>query len=365
MKLAIISVSKTGARLGALIKERCPGEDIHLFERHGAESGAEAAYFNRTFALTHDIFHKFDGILYIMASGIVVRAIALCLQSKVKDPAVLCMDECGKHCISLLSGHLGGANDLCRLISKAAGADPVITTATDVHGRRAPDDVARVLMMRVEPVGALKPVNSLIAENKKVLWFIDPSAEGAPSISRRLQELGVTAQSLDDIKKYHFDGAVIISEKNVQVPFPHVFLRPKNLFVGIGCRRGTSREDIQKAFDSSLSMIHGFSYQVKSLASVDRKADEPGLLAFAAQMKLPVHFYTAGQLKKICDAYQLETSPFVEKIIGVGNVCQSAALMEARQGKTALPKKKFHGITISIALGLSSSSVSGQAIRTK
>lgn len=108
-----------------------------------------------------------------MAAGIAVRAVAPHIVSKASDPAVLVMDECGKHCISLLSGHLGGANAWAREVAAAVGADPVITTATDVHGYRAPDDVARELHMRVEPLGALKPVNSAIAEGKSFLWLVD------------------------------------------------------------------------------------------------------------------------------------------------------------------------------------------------
>ena len=105
MKYAVISVSREGALLGQRVKDGISGEGT-LYERKGAESGGEAVYFNRTLALTSDIFTKYDGLLFIMASGIAVRAVAPHVVSKASDPAVLVMDECGKHCISLLSGHL-------------------------------------------------------------------------------------------------------------------------------------------------------------------------------------------------------------------------------------------------------------------
>ena len=109
MKYAIVSVSKEGAQLGVRVKAGISGEGT-LYERRDGASGKEAVYFTRTLALTADIFSCYDGILFIMASGIAVRAIAPHVVSKASDPAVLVMDECGKHCISLLSGHLGGAN---------------------------------------------------------------------------------------------------------------------------------------------------------------------------------------------------------------------------------------------------------------
>ncbi len=364
MKYAIISVSKEGAQLGARVKAGISGEGI-LYERKGSASGEEAVYFTRTLALTAEIFSCYDGILFIMASGIAVRAIAPHVVSKASDPAVLVMDECGKHCVSLLSGHLGGANAWAREVSAAVGAAPVITTATDVHDRRAPDDIARELMMRVEPLAALKPVNTVIAAGRTFCWFLDETVEGSASIATRLKEKGIRTEPLDRLDANAFDACAIITEKPVTVKKPFVCLRPKNLFVGIGCKRGTSQELVQSAFTAALAQAGAYPYQVASLASVDAKADEKGLLDFASSMHLPIHFYKAEELRKIAEEYHLESSKFVEKTIGVGNVCQSAALMESMKGKTLLPKTKFVSATVAIALGLSGSSALDRAMKKK
>ena len=364
MKYAIISVSRAGAILGKRIKAAMMG-DITLYERIGSESGEPAEYFQRTLALTSEIFSHYDGLLFIMASGIAVRAVAPHVISKASDPAVLVMDECGKHCISLLSGHLGGANAWAREVASAIGADPVITTATDVHEKRAPDDIARQLMMRVYPLPALKPVNSLIAEGKSVCWFIDENVDGTDSISFRLEEKGITAFPLKEIGNRKFDGSVIISENTYRHDKPCVYLRPKNLFVGIGCKRGTPEKLIQDAYEQALAQCGVYGYQVASLASVDLKADEKGLLDFAFHKNLPIHFYKAEELRKITEDYNLDISKFVEKTIGVGNVCQSAALMESKKGKTVLPKTKFASATVSIAKGLSGSLELDRVIKRK
>ena len=344
MHYAIISVSKTGALLGAKVKAGLSGDGT-LYERKGSESGEEALYFNRTLALTADIFPKYDGLLFIMASGIAVRAIAPHVVSKASDPAVLVMDECGKHCISLLSGHLGGANAWAREVAAAVGADPVITTATDVQERRAP--------------------NSLIAEGKRFAWFLDMETEGAISIGERLTGKGISWQPLSDLNENEWDGCAIISNQHIYCHKPFVCLRPKNLFVGIGCKRGTPEALIRSAYEGALQKAGAYGYQVASLASVDLKADEKGLLDFASSMNLPIHFYKAEELKKITEDYALDISKFVEKTIGVGNVCQSAALMESMKGKTLLPKTKFVSATVSIAQGLSGSLVSDRAMKKK
>ena len=304
MRYAIISVSAEGARLGLRLKATLKG-DITLYEHQECASGAEANYFKKTAALTSEIFGRYDGLIYIMAAGIVVRSIAAHVVSKASDPAVLCMDECGKHCISLLSGHLGGANKLTREVAAAIGAAPVITTATDVHEKRAPDDIA------------------------------------------------ISCASSDLINENEFDACVIITERNVKCSKPYVYLRPKNLYVGIGCKRGTSEAFIKKAFYAALEKINVYTYQVASLSSVNLKADEKGLLDFAKHIDRPIHFYTVEELRETEAENHIEISKFVEKTIGVGNVCQSAALRESMGGKTLLPKTKFASVTIAIAVGLS------------
>ena len=361
MKGAVISVSRRGALLGQRVHAALDG--ITCYERAGAESGEEAVLFQRTFSLTEEIFSRYDGLLYIMASGIAVRAIAPHIASKASDPAVLVMDECGNHCISLLSGHLGGANDWAREIAAAVGADAVITTATDVHGRPAPDDIARKLYMRVEPLAALKPVNSAIAEGKSFAWLVDPELPFAEEVRKKLAALGIVAVLYgEDVP---CEAAAVISESQLAVAVPHVYLRPKNLFVGLGCRRGTPEERIRDAFYGALHKTGAESWQVKALASVDVKANEPGLLQFAEHMNLPIHFYPADELKQWADAGHVAVSEFVEKTIGVGNVCESAALREAWQGKTLLPKTKFVDATAAVAVGLSVSSASGRDMKRK
>ena len=170
MKCAIISVSQVGADLARMIGASLQA-DVDLYEKKEYASGAEAKYFTRVMALTTDIFTRYDLIIYIMALGITVRAIAPHVQHKTVDPAILGVDELGTFVISVLSGHLGGANDYAREVAEIIGATPVITTATDVHGKVAPDAIARHLQARVEPISALKTINGAIARGETVDYF--------------------------------------------------------------------------------------------------------------------------------------------------------------------------------------------------
>ncbi len=363
MKYAVISVSKEGARLGQRVLRALPGGVA--FERRGEESGEAATIFQKTLALTAEIFSAYDGLLYIMASGIAVRAIAPHVVSKTSDPAVLVMDECGTYCISLLSGHLGGANDWAREVALAVGAEPVITTATDAHGYLSPDALARKLCLRVEPVGALKAVNAAIAKGETFGWYVDSECDEAAYFLQKMKEAGVPAEYFSKEKADTVSACAVLTERNISLAAPHVLLRPKNCFIGIGCKRGTSEELISDAVGRAIATVGVRMSQVKSLASVDLKADEKGLLAFAAKSRLPIHFYSAETLRKAAEEKHLETSQFVQKEIGVGNVCEAAALTEASMGRTLLAKTKFPSVTVAIAVGLSGSSASVRDTRRK
>ncbi len=363
MKYAVISVSETGAALGQKILAVCPGGTA--YERRGAESGKDAILFDKTLDLTENIFSAYDGLLYIMAAGIAVRAVAPHVASKTTDPAVLVMDEGGNHCISLLSGHLGGANVWAREIAIVVGAEPVITTATDVHGKRAPDDIARMFHMRVEPVEALKPVNAALAAGKDFAVFVDMSCDGAKETVKKFSETGIAARPYTEAETKKLAACAVVTEENLPVSCPHVYLRPKHIFVGIGCRRGTPEALVSDAFQKALAMAGVSVWQVKSLASVDIKKDEEGLLDFSRHIGIPIHFHKAEELLKVAEARQLAVSEFVLKKIGVGNVCETAAIAEASMGRTLLAKTKFPSVTVAIAAGSSASSESGPDMRRK
>ena len=250
-----------------------------------------------------DNFKKFDALIFISATGIAVRMIAPHIISKLSDPAVIVIDERGQHVISLLSGHVGGANDLTYKIAEIINAESVITTATDVEKKQAVDSLASKLGLQPNPKEAIKIINSAILKDEPVY---------------------VTA------------GETILN------------LTPMDLILGIGCKRGTSKLMIESAVAEACNKIGQPIQRIKLIASVDVKKDEIGLIEFARSINVEVKFFPVKVLKNVVDKYNLSESEFVKKTIGVGNVCEAAALACVNQGRFVLPKTRFQSVTVAL-----------------
>ena len=291
MRIAILAVTEKGIELAEKISEGVGGQ-IFIKGRD----------FERMKIFVEEIFTKFDALIFICATGIAVRMIAPHIVSKLSDPAVIVIDELGRNVISLLSGHVGGANDLTLKISAQIGANPVITTATDVEEKFAADNFASKLGLIPEPKDAIKAINTAIL---------------------RGEEIYLTA------------GDVRLN------------LIPKNLICGIGCRRGVSIEKISNAVNDACKIINQPVERIKIFATVDIKRDEKSLIDFVKNLGREIKFFNVNELAEKILEYKLDESDFVKKNIGVGNVCEAAALCVAK-GKFALPKTKFDEVTIAL-----------------
>ena len=276
-------------------------------------------------------FLEEDALIYVGACGIAVRAIAPHVKDKTKDPAVCVMDERGMHVISVLSGHLGGANDLTRRIAKLTGADPVITTATDRNGVFAVDEWAKRQHARIQNPGKIKGVSSVLLAGGTVRIKSDWPIEG---------ELpgGVTLTQEPD---YDVLFTTRTGGKDVLRVIPRI------LVLGVGCKSGTPQEKLEEAFRAVMAKGSVYEEAFCLVTSIDRKAQEEGLLSFCKAHALPLQVYSAEELRQVRGNFS--SSAFVQKITGVDNVCERSAVLGSG-GKLFLKKDAGNGVTMAAAV---------------
>ena len=273
-------------------------------------------------------------MVFIGATGIAIRSIAPYIRSKTKDPAVISVDEQGKFVIPLLSGHIGGANGLATGIAAFLKAVPVITTATDVNDLFAVDEWAARHNMSIYNMQSAKTFASYLVDCKKVGVKSEFPIRGTLPKGLVLAEEGPV-------------GMAISLRKTVQPFVETVVLRPRILHLGIGCRRGTPKDNIEELVIQELKKLKVTMSVVKGIASIDVKKDEEGLLAFADESAFPIRFYSAEELRAVEGDFT--PSAFVEKTVGVDNVCERAAVLDSKGGKLVLRKTGRNGVTLAIA----------------
>lgn len=347
-KLAILALTPRGAELGGRLAARLPEAELFVPEKLAAVAPSAHPFAGALAEWVAALWTECDGFVCIMATGIVVRTVAPLLRGKGVDPAVVVVDEAGQFAISLLSGHLGGANQLARDVATLCRGTAVITTATDVNGLLAWDEAARRAGLRPEPLDNIRKLNSFLLEGKKVSLFdrqrrIAPWFADTPGV--------VTVGTLVATQQCGAFGAVIVTHRllpRLEGQPTVLVLRPPDLVVGIGCNRGTSAEEIATAVSLTLQQAFLAAGSVARLATIDDKADEGGLIAYAEASRLPLDFHGASAL----NAVTIPSPPSVHALAAVGavGVCEPAALLSAGSGGTLLVKKqKLGNVTVAVA----------------
>ncbi len=285
-----------------------------------------------------------------MASGIVVRTIAPLLKDKKTDPAVVVLDEAGKFAVSLVSGHLGGANALASEIARFLGGEAVITTASDVNDLPSLDLWARDHDLIIENWHDLPQVGTRYVNNGGLRVYSDIPF--------------VFPDEFLKVADPRFADAIITNRRDVYAGSPRctitgegcstdacrvkgqVYLRPVNLVVGIGCNSGTSEDEIEAAVRGTLEEHNLVFLSVGSLATISIKANEPGLKLFAEKYGFPLQSFSPEELNRVEGT---ERSDIVFKATGAHAVAEPAALLAAGTAKLIVPKQKKGNVTVAIA----------------
>ncbi|MGT2934004.1 cobalt-precorrin 5A hydrolase [Streptococcus catagoni] len=287
------------------------------------------------------LFTEVDVLIGIMATGIVVRAIAPVIVDKETDPAVIVMDEKGQNVISLLSGHLGGANKLTKEIARLMGAHPVITTATDVQDVVALDTLAQsVNGWRSDLRPLVKPFNQLLASGQP-LYFYQEKAwidDFRGLIPFKKEELKEKLQGKDPL--------IIISTEVVGKDRENLALiHPKPYVLGVGARKNTDPQLFKVGFEQFCQKEQIDPKEIGKIVSIDFKKDEKAILALAKELACPFETYSKEELLTVADKYP--QSEFVKKTVGVGSVAQASADL-ASQGQVLSQRFAYKGCTYAL-----------------
>lgn len=374
MKLAIISFTENGIKLSQTVAKRLSRRKVTLYtkcSRYTAEDLKVQRVKESLQVWTAQRMAEGDALLFIGACGIAVRAIAPNLTDKLHDVPVLVMDEEGQYVIPILSGHVGGANELVRELADLMDARPVITTATDVQKKFAVDLFAKRNHLEIMNKDGIAKVSAkalageqlTIAIRAKNIECYHPKfcevceedfteAENPllreASMHKQDQEVcGVEPplRLVPYVKNQQID--IVVSEmpdnKNALI-----WLRPKRYVVGMGCRKNKASEELLAFYQETLEQAMVEPGEVYALASIDKKKDEPGLLAISERMRIPFFTYTAEELNRVGAC--VHSSEFVKAQVGVDNVCERAALAGCGANGTLIYEKQaFDGMTIAIA----------------
>ena len=327
--ISIFAYSKKGVETARKIISAL-GEDFAAYTVERLAGGGFKPIPKPSAPLYEEAFGTSDAMVFVSSCGIAVRSIAPFVKSKTTDPAVVVTDETGRFVISLLSGHIGGANALTKRIAEAIGATPVITTATDANGRFSVDSWAKEHGFLISDMAAAKAVSAAILEGDVPVKSVFPIKGELPA--------GLT-----------FGGGetgVYLTYKTDE-PFKTTLrLIPKCVVLGLGCRRGISKEAIEHAVNTVLSDNGIDPRAVVSAASIDLKKDEAGLLEFCREAGINVVFYSADELNAVRGEFT--SSDFVRSVTGVDCVSERAALIKA--DKLIIKKTAAGGVTVAAAL---------------
>ena len=370
-KIAILCITSNGRSLACKIKRSLNDGDIYFINNKRDENSLDdneviSKYLEEDVEIytvkkrlkffVEDIFDKYEYILFIMSTGIVVRTIAPLVTSKFSDPAILVTDEKGSNIISLLSGHMGGANEMTLHISDLINSNPVITTATDINKKSSLDMIAKKLNGHIVNFrDNVLDVNAMLVNGDAVGLYID----GEYNIDTRgftvldnSKSLESSISSDEELKKINLNTIVVISNKeNLQIDkyyedkYRIIKVTPRDIVIGIGCRRDTESHLLQDFLEDFLIKNNIDINSIKEIGSIEVKKDEKAIIDLSENLNVPFRVLSVEEISQV--DYLFEKSEWVKKSVGVYSVAEPVAHLLS-DGNVIIEKNKYKGITFSV-----------------
>src|ERR671915_626579 len=339
-KTAVVAITKHGIVIARKIKDSLPEAEVYAPIKH-SDSGPDINWFDKqTTQVVANLFKTYDALICIFSLGAVIRIIAPFLVDKKTDPAVLVIDDKANFVISTLSGHLGGANALTRLVASYLNSKPVITTAADVNETIPVDLVGKNFGWIIENYQNVTKVSAFMVNEEKIGIYQDAGEKNWWHATSFPQNVAVT-KDLYELKAPDFKGALIISDKIITDPDileKSVIYRPKSLVVGIGLHRDTSKDVIENGILTVLK-DKGLSFKsIRNISSINKEGKIKGLQEFSEQYKIPVEIYDKGKLGQVSVP---NPSKAVQKFEGIPSVSEASSILSSNNGELIVPKQKF------------------------
>ena len=330
MKIAIIQISEAGSKIASMLQRELKAKII-----------------SRT--MVGKEWKKFDGFVFIGAMGICVRTIAPLVNDKHEDPAVICVDSMGLNAISVLSGHIGGANDLAREVAGIIGAREVITTQSDNAGLWALDTFAERFNWAIASDDDMNKCIYAFVNREPTALLMEICDEGTDYLEKTLPEHVTIVKSLEEVDPKKFKLVILVTPYNLCVPYGVLELHFVPMIASLGFGLASHPDDYEEIYDEideTMSQI-GVLPCYKRYCTIDVKEDEEFCAMLVDDLGEELVFYTAEQLAKVEVPNPSKT---VEKHVGTPSVCEAAAILGANNGKLIVPKVKGRNWTAALAI---------------
>ena len=353
--IAIVAITRKGVALGQRLRLLLPHSHLYLPEKFAVEPKLnEHPFSSPAKEVVSEIFSRYRYLVLVMAMGIAVRVVASELGDKHKDPGVIVVDDAGSFSVSLLSGHVGGANQLARKISSLIGAHPVITTASEVSQTIAVDLLGREFGWELEDNRSVTAVSAALVNGESVGIYQDAGEKNWWPKTKPLPDNVRIFTTIEALTQSNSQAGLIVTDRILDnkhqalLPRNTVIYRPKSLVVGIGCNRGTRFAEIEESVNRVFSE-QGLSIKsIRNIATITLKKNETGLLEFARKYRLQIEYFD----KETLCGVNFPSSPSAAALRHVGTpaVCESAALLSSGSDSLIVPKVSCNrAVTIAVA----------------